>query len=305
LLGGAVLVPLAAVLGWLLAGRALRPVRAVTAAAQRVSDRRLSERINMRGRRDEITELAATFDAMLARLERAFEAQRRFVANASHELRTPLAVAGTAVDVVLARPNRTTEELESMAGDVRAAVDRAEGVLDGLLTLTRSQHLDHAHDELDLAALVEDALDVHRAAIAERELQIRTQLSATTMIGDRALLGRLVDNLVDNALRHNDERRAVRITCRSEGDAGVLVVANTGPAVPSADVTSLFEPFTRLGGRARSADSGLGLGLAIVRAVAEAHRGEIAASAPPDGGLVVSVRLPRNVTVSGVSSPGG
>ncbi len=150
-----VLIPLAVLLAWWLAGRSLRPIRRITSAARRATPNRLSERIALTGRRDEITELGDTFDAMMDRLEHAFDAQRRFIANASHELRTPLAIAGTAIDVVLAKPDRGPAQLEAMAGDVREALHRAERLVDSLLALTRSQHLDHPHEPVDLAAIAE------------------------------------------------------------------------------------------------------------------------------------------------------
>jgi Signal transduction histidine kinase len=289
--GAAVLLPVALLLGWLLAGRALRPVRAVSAAARRVSDSRLSERLNVAGPRDEITELATTFDAMLDRLEHAFDAQRRFVANASHELRTPLAVAGTAVDVVLAKPERSSTQLEAMARDVRVAVTRAEEVVDSLLALTRSQHLDRGRDEVDLAALAEDALDTYRPAIAERGLRVETQLRSARSVGDRPLLERLVMNLIDNAVRHNVTGGGLTVCTAVRDSRAELVVENSGAVIAPESVPALFEPFARLGGRARTGEAGLGLGLAIARAVADAHGAELVATALPSGGLRVELRL--------------
>lgn len=289
--GAAVLLPVALLLGWLLAGRALRPVRAVSAAARRVSESRLSERLNVAGPRDEITELATTFDAMLDRLEHAFDAQRRFVANASHELRTPLAVAGTAVDVVLAKPERSSTQLEAMARDVRVAVTRAEEVVDSLLALTRSQHLDRGRDEIDLAALAEDALDVYRAEIADRGLRVDTRLESARSVGDRPLLERLVMNLIDNAVRHNVTGGELTVRTAVRDGRAELVVENSGTVIAPELVPALFEPFARLDGRARSGEAGLGLGLAIARAVADAHGAELVATALPTGGLRVELRL--------------
>jgi signal transduction histidine kinase len=292
LIGGAVLVPLAVLLGWLLAGRSLRPVRAITGAARRVSDDRLSERLNVRGPRDEITELATTFDAMLDRLEHAFDAQRRFVSNASHELRTPLAVAGTAVDVVLAKPERSQAQLEAMAVDVRAALTRAEEVVDSLLALTRSQHLAGRNDEVDLAALAEDALDAHRALIAQRGVTVHAQLDEARSCGDRPLLDRLVSNLIDNAIRHNLAGGSLTLRTTARDGRAELVVENTGAVIAPDAVPALFEPFNRLAGRAHTGDAGLGLGLAIARAVADAHGAELVAHALPTGGLRVELRMP-------------
>jgi signal transduction histidine kinase len=286
------LVPVAGLLGWLLARRALRPVRAVTGAAQRVSGHQLSERLAIAGPRDEITELATTFDAMLDRLEHAFDARRRFVANASHELRTPLAVAGTAVDVVLAKPQRTPEQLEAMARDVRAAVDQAEQVVESLLALTRSQHLDHRREPVDLATLAEDALDARAAAIAERGLTVSTQLADAPALGDRALLERLVGNLVENAIRHNVDGGQLEVRTGLAYGHPTLEAANSGAVIAPDRVGALVEPFQRLDGRARSAESGLGLGLAIVKAVADVHGAALTLTALPFGGLHVQLRLP-------------
>jgi signal transduction histidine kinase len=291
-IAAALLIPAAALLGWLLARRALRPVRAITGAAHRVSANQLSERLAIDGPRDEITELATTFDAMMDRLEHAFDAQRRFVANASHELRTPLAVAGTAVDVVLAKPDRRPEQLEAMASDVRTAVGQAERVVESLLALTRSQHLDHRRDAVDLAALAEDALDARAAQIAERGLTVSTQLADAATTGDRSLLERLVGNLVDNAIRHNVHGGQIDVRSGFADGCAELEVANSGAVIPPDRVAALLEPFQRLDGRARNGDSGLGLGLAIVQAVADAHEATLDLQAQPAGGLRVLFRLP-------------
>ena len=237
-----------------------------------------------------------SLDAMMDRLEHAFDAQRRFVANASHELRTPLAVAGTAVDVVLAKPDRRPEQLEAMASDVRTAIGQAERIVESLLALTRSQHLDHRRDDVDLAALAEDALDARAAPIAERGLTVSTQLADATAVGDSALLERLVGNLIDNAVRHNGPGGQIEVrTGRSDGRAD-LEVANSGRVIAPDRVTVLVEPFQRLDGRARNGDSGLGLGLTIVKAVADAHEATLALHAQPSGGLRVLFRLPAEPT---------
>jgi signal transduction histidine kinase len=295
LLALSVLVPAAGLGGWLLAGRALRPVGKITEAARRASETRLHERLALAGPRDEVTELADTFDGMLDRLEHAFDAQRRFVANASHELRTPLTVARTAIEVTMAKPERTPEQLESMAEDVRGAVGRAEHLVDSLLTLTRSQHLAHAAEPADLATAAQDALDIRAAEITGRELTVAAELNAAPVIGDRALLDRLASNLIDNAVRHNRPGGWVSVHTGHDGRRAVIIVANSGSQVDPARVAELFEPFQRADGRARSDGSGLGLGLSIVRAIAEAHRADLDAVARPAGGLTVTVRLPAAV----------
>ncbi len=290
--GAAVLVPLAGLLAWFVAGRSLRPIRAITAAARRTSVDRLSDRLGMTGPRDEITELADTFDAMMARLENAFEAQRRFVADASHELRTPLAVAATSIDVVLAKPDRTPAQLEAMAHDVRGALTRVERLVDSLLALTRSEQLDRAREPVDLAILAEDALDAQRTTIVARRLSVSTALDESRTTGDPALLDRMVGNLVDNAVRHNVDGGQIEVrTARTENGV-TLTVVNDGPTIPGDVLPQLREPFHRLHGRARTADNGLGLGLAIADAVCRAHRGSLRLRAQPSGGIEVTAELP-------------
>jgi signal transduction histidine kinase len=292
LLGAAILLPAAGLLAWSLAGRSLRPVRSITEAARQTSADRLSNRLALTGPRDEITELADTFDAMMERLQHAFDAQRRFVADASHELRTPLAVAATSIDVVLAKPDRTPEQLEAMAVDVRGALTRAERLVDSLLALTRSEHLDHAREPVDLAILVEDALDARRAGISAGQLTVSTELGEARTVGDPALLERMVGNLVDNAVRHNVDGGHVTVRT-SASEAGVeLTIVNTGVAIPEELLPQLLEPFHRLHGRARTADQGLGLGLTIAAAASRAHRGKLSLTTVPSGGLEVRVALP-------------
>lgn len=290
--GVAVMVPLAGLLAWYLAGRSLRPVRSITAAARRTSADRLSERLALSGPKDEITELATTFDAMMDRLEHAFEAQRRFVADASHELRTPIAVAATSIDVVLAKPDRTPQQLEAMAHDVRGALTRVEQLVDGLLALTRSEQLDRGREQVDLAILAEDALDVHSAAIRARGLTVDGELGEARMVGDPALLDRMTGNLIDNAIRHNVDGGRIRVTTAATDTGVVLTVTNSGAVIPGPAIEQLRRPFHRLGGRARTEDHGLGLGLAIADAVCRAHGGMLTLVAVQSGGLEVRVDLP-------------
>jgi signal transduction histidine kinase len=290
--GAAVLVPLAGLLAWFVAGRSLRPIRSITAAARRTSVDRLSDRLGMTGPRDEITELADTFDAMMARLENAFEAQRRFVADASHELRTPLAVAATSIDVVLAKPDRTPAQLEAMAHDVRGALTRVERLVDSLLALTRSEQLDRAREPVDLATLAEDALDAQRTTILARRLSVTTALDESRTTGDPALLDRMVGNLVDNAVRHNIAGGRIEVRTAQTKSGVTLTVVNDGPAIPGEVLPQLREPFHRLHGRARTADTGLGLGLAIADAVCRAHRGTLRLRALPSGGIEATAELP-------------
>jgi signal transduction histidine kinase len=291
LLGLALLTVISAVLGWLMAGRVLRPVREITGAARRASERHLHERINLRGPEDELKELADTFDDMLERLDEAFAAQRQFVANASHELRTPLTSMRTAIDVVLAKPTRTAAQLEALAERVRRALDRAELAVDALLTLAVSDQGTDEVEPLDLATVAEDALDAMSGDVRAEGLEVKAQLERAEVSGNRLLLERLVGNLVENAVVHNVPDGWVRVRSGAHNGHAYLEVANSGPTVPDDLVPHLFEPFRRA--KERTGTSGVGLGLSIVRSVSEAHDARVEAHPGEDGGLVVTVTMPR------------
>ncbi len=280
-----------ALLGWILAGRALRPVHAITEAARRASEENLGERIGLAGPDDELKDLADTFDAMLGRLDAAFASQRRFVANASHELRTPLTVMRTAIDVTLAKPGRTPAQLEDMAVEVRQAADRAEALIEALLTLARSDRGSGPRERLDLAVLAEDALDAAAPAIKASSLRVEAALRPGHASGDPVLIDRLVSNLIDNAVRHNARDGWIHVATGMRAGVAFVDVANAGPQIPEELVPSLFEPFRRLDERAAS-PSGAGLGLSIAASVVTAHHGRISASSRAAGGLEVSVLLP-------------
>jgi signal transduction histidine kinase len=288
--------------GWLVAGRALRPVHAITGAARRASEENLGERLALAGPDDELKELADTYDAMLARLDAAFASQRRFVANASHELRTPLTVMRTAIDVTLAKPDRTPAQLEDMAVEVAAAVDRAEALIEALLTLARSDRGPVSREGADLAVLAEDALDAAGPAIRAGSLRVETALTAAPTDGDLVLLDRMVANLVDNAVRHNQPGGWIQVATGMRGDAAYLAVTNGGPKIEPDLAPLLFEPFRRLCDPA-AGPAGAGLGLSIVRSVAVAHQGDVIARARPAGGLDVSVLLPGNSHPAAAAAP--
>lgn len=275
----------AGVLGWAVAGRALRPLRDITATAQRLSTHNLNERINLTGQHDELKELADTFDAMLNRLSSAFDAQRQFVANASHELRTPLTVQRAAIDVALDDPEPTVEKLRTMAVRLRDSTERNEHLIESLLTLARSQAGVQRFDEVDLAAVARAAL----AAAPAREFTVQPLLQQAPSRGDRALLERLAANLVDNAIRHNTPGGWVCVETATDGHTAMLRVSNSGPSVPPELVEQLFVPFRRLDAER----TGHGLGLSIVAAIVAAHGGSRFARALPGGGLEVTVVLPR------------
>jgi signal transduction histidine kinase len=288
-LGAMTIVSVAA--GWLLAGRALRPLRDITATARRVSGENLGERIGLKGPADELKELADTFDGMLARLDAAFGSQRHFVANASHELRTPLAIMRTEVDVSLADPEATVDDLRRMGDAVRETIDRCERLIEGLLMLARSQAATGREAPADLSALAADCITDLRARAEEAHVVVRDELEPAWTRGEPALLERMIANLLDNGIRHNEPGGWLRVSTRSEGGRVRLTVANGGPGIDPADAATLTEPFRRLDRGA----GGFGLGLSIVRSVVQAHGGTLAVSAPAKGGLTVRIELPAVV----------
>jgi len=286
-------------LGWLLAGQALRPLRQITATAHRVADRSLHERIALVGPNDEIKDLADTLDAMLERLDRAFDSQRRFVANASHELRTPLTINRTLIEVALDDPD-AHESLHRLGASLLAVNQRHERLIDGLLTLAGSEQRVTEHTPVDLADVARHAAAESQSAAQDAGVDIRTSLQAAPVAGDPVLLERLTQNLVDNAIRYNlPEHGWITVTVGVIDDSVHLTVENTGPPVPPDEVPALFEPFRRLSTTERLADSadasigrGAGLGLSIVRSVAMAHGGSVQAHPGEGGGLIVRVDLP-------------
>jgi signal transduction histidine kinase len=288
LLALGVMTIVSAVAGWLLAGRALRPLRQITATARRVSGQNLGERIALSGPADELRELADTFDGMLGRLDNAFQSQRHFVANASHELRTPLAIMRTEIDVALADPDAGERDLRQMGEAVRETIDRCERLLESLLMLARSEAAAGHEDTVDLAALAGDCITDLRARAEELQLSVRDELSPAPTRGDTALLERMIANLLDNAIRHNERGGFVYLQTGVEDGEAVVAVANGGPPIEPADAQALTEPFRRLG----RGQGGFGLGLSIVNSVVEAHGGRLSVAARSEGGLEVQLRLP-------------
>jgi signal transduction histidine kinase len=278
-------------LGWLVAGRALRPLQRITSAARRVSQDTLDERIALEGPRDELKELADTFDEMLERLSGAFASQRRFVANASHELRTPLTVMRTELEVTLADPEASNAELRSMAEAVHDALDRTERLVQSLLTLARSEGAITRRDPLDLAGAARTALEHTARAADGAGLAVTADLHPAPVAGDRRLLERLVANLVENAVTHNHPGGRVSVSTSTRDGRSVVEVVNDGDVLDPAVLPRLLEPFHRIDRGARG--DGAGLGLSIVRSVAQAHGGVVALAVCPEGGLRATVTLPR------------
>ncbi len=293
--------------GWLLAGRALRPLQDITATVRRVADRSLHERIALDGPDDEIKDLADTFDAMLERLDRAFDSQRRFVANASHELRTPLTINRTLIEVALDNPH-ASEPLRQLGTTLLAVNQRHERLIDGLLTLASSEQ--HLTDPIpvDLADILRRIATESQAAAQQAGVEIRTALASAPVAGDPALLERLAHNLIDNAIRYNiAEHGWVAVTSGLDDGNAQLTVENPGPTVATYEIPSLFEPFRRLATTERraavSGNQGAGLGLSIVRSVAHAHAGDVHAIPRRDGGLTIHVRIPALPTDRRIDSP--
>ncbi len=283
--------------GWLLAGRALEPLQQITATARRVADRSLHERIALEGPNDEIKELADTFDGMLERLDRAFDSQRRFVANASHELRTPLTINRTLIEVAIDSPG-ASESLRQLGANLLAVNQRHERLIDGLLTLAGSEQRLIQLTAVDLADIARHITTESQDSADMTGIEIRSSLGSAPVSGNPALLERLVHNLIDNAIRYNlSEKGWISIRTGTDQGQAFVEVENTGPTVPAYEVANLFEPFRRLpGNERRAAGSGAGLGLSIVRSVAHAHQGNVEATPRAEGGLRVRVRLPASAS---------
>ena len=281
-------------LGWFMSGRVLRPVRMITEAARQASEQHLGERLALTGATDELKDLADTFDGMLERLDAAFATQRRFVANASHELRTPLTVMRTAIDVTLAKPTPTARQLTDMAVRVRRSIDRAETMIEALLTLAVSDQGKLSTEYTDLATWAEDVMDAAAPEIERLGLRVDTLLDPAETTGDPQLLERMIWNLVGNAVRHNEPGGWIRLRTGTSDAAVYLKIANSGPFIPDDAVPLLFEPFRRMEARTGVHD-GVGLGLSIARSVVTAHRATLTARSQPAGGLDISVVIPRDL----------
>lgn len=294
----AVVTVLAAALGWLVAGRVLRPIRTITATARRLSAENLSERVPVPAPADELAALAETVNGMLDRIERGIaerdrvlDSQRMFTANAAHELRTPLTTVRTAIDVTLdGEPSRA--ELLTMAADIRAAVDHSRRTLDGLFALARSHAAPGARGRTELADVAAGILDRVAGEAAGRGIAVRTDLRPAPVDGQPVLLERMVDNLVNNAIRYNHGDGRIAVTTGMAGGGAFLRVVNTGRPISPHEAGRLLEPFVRGDADRVESEVGAGLGLAIVRAVVSAHGGEISTTARPGGGLDVVVCLP-------------
>ena len=304
-------------LGWVVAGRALAPLRTMTATTRRISHENLHERLALDGPDDELKRLADTIDDLLARLEAAFEAQRRFAANASHELRTPLAMMRTSLDVATGKPEPVPVEVTALGDKVREGLDQADRLLEGFLALSRAQHGELGDEApVSLAALTAAAVDARGDEIAVRGLGVRVDAGTgdARVRGSETLLAQLVANLVDNAVRHNVAGGWLSVAARAEGDVATLVVESGGPRLDARRIQELTQPFRRLAAdrtdTGTGSERGAGLGLSIVAAIAGAHGGRVALDAREEGGLRATVRLPlaqralpTRVAAAGRSAP--
>jgi len=290
----AIMAIISAALGWVVAGRVLRPLRTMTTATQEISEASLHRRLAMAGPQDELRQLADTIDGLLGRLEGAFDAQRRFVANASHELRTPLTSARALLEMVLSDPRATVTTFRTTCRQVLEESEQQEQLIDALLALAQSERGIDRHEVVNLAEVVAAALQAQTADASEREVRMESSLRPARLSGDRRLIDRLVANLVQNALRHNIPGGWVRATVdTTAGGAAELRVLNTGPPVPADQVERLLQPFQRLGADRAGYREGVGLGLSIVSAIAAAHHAVLDVRPGQEGGLDVRVRFPE------------
>jgi signal transduction histidine kinase len=289
----AVMALAAAVLGWLVAGRVLRPLRSITTATQAITAHNLHQRLALSGPDDELKALADTIDELLGRLEREFEAQKRFIANVSHELRTPLTMMRTALDVTTGKPGGPAPQVSLLAAKIRKGLDKADRLVDSFLVLARAQRgAEPPGVTVSLGEAAAAALAERGQAIADMRLTVDQDLADAPVQGTALLLARLADNLVDNAIRHNQPGGWISVTTSAEGTRARLAVENGGPVLDERDVGELAQPFRRLGGDRTSTGNGTGLGLSIVAAIAAAHNGTLQLHARDSGGLCAAVTLP-------------
>jgi signal transduction histidine kinase len=292
-------------LGWLVAGRTLRPLRAMTVTTRRISEHNLHERLALPGPDDELTNLGDTIDGLLARLETAFDSQRRFVANASHELRTPLMLTQTLLQVALADPAITLGSLRAACEQVIDVGKEQAQLIEALLTLARSQRgLEHK-EPVDLAAVTSEVLQAREPAAAAKGLHVDAAVSDATIVGDARLVYSLVSNLVDNAIRHNIAGGHVRVAVAASTTGATLSVSNTGPRMRPDQVDGLLQPFQRGRPERTASPDGLGLGLSVVAAIVTAHGATLSLLPGDTGGLDVEVHFGRPTNDASIATRNG
>jgi signal transduction histidine kinase len=281
-------------LGWLLAGRALRPVRTMSARARGISERNLHERLALAGPDDELKELGDTFDELLGRLESAFESQRQFVANASHELRTPMAMMRTTLDVAIAKPGGVPAQTRELDGELRVDLDHADRLLEGFLTLARAQNgQPNERAQVALEPLITAALIPRANRIADQRLTVATHLAAVETTGSPTLLRRMIENVIENAVCHNQPGGSIELTLAPlDGQQAQVIIDSSGSMLDQRAVAQLAQPFKRLVEDRTGSQNGHGLGLSIVAAIVAAHDGRLDLRARAEGGLRVQITLP-------------
>jgi signal transduction histidine kinase len=284
------LIVVSAVVAWLVAGRILRPIRTITAAARRITSEDLHERVSLPGPHDELGELGDTFDSMLARLETAFQGEQLFAANAAHQLRTPLAVLGAELELLATHPAPDAADVRDSARRMRRTIVNAQQLLEKLLTLTRGSVAPEDRAPVRLDKLAGERLSQIASRADDRALSVTADLAPVTVPGDRALLAELVDNLLDNAIRYNTQGGHIGVRTVALPASAILEITNSGLPIADAEAPGLLEPFRRAS--QQRVGSGYGLGLSVVRAITKAHDGHVDLDAPGDGGLHVRVTLP-------------
>jgi signal transduction histidine kinase len=288
--------------GWLVAGRFLRPLRTIMVAARKISATNLHERLNLTGADDELKELADTFDALLDRLERSFSFERQFAANASHELRTPLAGMRASLDVAMAKPDPVPVHIHTLAERLRRELDHIDRLLENFLALAHTQQGPFADKStVSLTELARLAIEQRSDAIAAARLELEQQHLTAWVSGSETLLTRMVENLIANAINHNQPEGWLRVTTAVEETRAYLVVENGGPLLDPDEVRQLTQPFRRVGAERTGSDQGTGLGLAIVSSIVDAHGGTLELEARGAGGLRVTIALPRASAAAGAS----
>lgn len=289
-----IMAGIAIVLGWVVAGRVLRPLQTMTTTTRQISEENLHERLALPGPPDELKDLGDTIDGLLGRLEAAFNAQRRFVANAAHELRTPLTMMRTSLDVAVGKPSPVPPEVTILAGKLREGLDQADRLVESFLVLARAQQGALTNlANVSLPQLASAKLATRRDAIVAKGLQVRQTRGDADVIGSETLLDRLVENLIDNAIRYNAPGGFIGVATAGEGAVACLVVESDGPLLDERKVQELGQPFRRLGADRTASDRGIGLGLSIVAAIAAAHGGSLGLHARSEGGLQVVITLPH------------
>ena len=288
----AIMAAFSLALGWLISGRFVQPLRGIISTAQDISASNLHRRLSLRGRRDEFAELGATLNDLFARLEASFDSQRHFIANASHELRTPLSAGRALLQVAIADPEPSVATLRATCEELVELGDQQERLIAALLTLASSQRGLAQPQPLDLAEITRKVIEARRPEAERLGIRLTSTLGQAPATGDPSLAESLIVNLIDNALRHNLPGGRAEITTALTAAGAAVTVGNTGTLIPPDAVDYLFQPFRQLGLQRVRPGQGHGLGLAIVRAIADAHTAAVIASPRPQGGLDIEVIFP-------------